>query len=192
MVRAAQHGSTWGFFAQSVGWADPDRFASEQELTLGYWRGRPALQLAWREPNAATGNAVLLPFQEQGALFAAPLVVPTQADLSAQPQPCAAATLTETPRVVAQPEWGTRHVVTVSDAVTSFSLLTVAAVLHGTKQQPCVAAFEAASLTERRDELLSGIIETDAPERSWLFRQTQNAGLEYRRMSCDFETAIAP
>lgn len=192
VVRAAQHGSTWGFFAHSVGWADPDRFASEQELTLGYWRGRPALQLAWREPNAAVGSAVLLPFQEQGALFAAPMAVPTQADLSAQPQPCAATTLTETPRVVAQPEWGTRHVVTVSDAVTSFSLLTGAAVLHGTKQQPCVAAFEATSWTERRDELLSSIIETDAPERSWLFRQTQNGSLEYRRMSCDFEAATTP
>lgn len=189
VVRASQHGSQWTFAAHSVGWADPDRFASEQEMTLGYWRGRPALQLAWQESGTATGNAVMLPFQESGALFAAPIVVPTQGDLPAQPQPCPAAAFNETPRVVAQPQWGTRHPVTISDAAVSFTLLSAGAVLHGTKQQPCVAAYEAMPIAESREDMLSAIIETTAPDRAWLFRQARDATLEYRRMSCDFDSA---
>lgn len=192
VVRAAQHGSSWTFAAHSVGWADPDQYASEQELTLSYWRGRPALQLAWRDSKAATGNAVVLPFQEQGALFGAALEAPTQAHLPVQPPACPATALSETPRVVAQPEWGTRHRVTISDAASSYALLTAAAVLHGTNQQPCVAAYEATTLTERRDELLSALIDTGGPGRAWLFRQMRDASLEYRRMSCEFDTPGAP
>jgi hypothetical protein len=192
VVRAAQHGSSWTFVAHSVGWADPDQFTSEQEMTLGYWRGRPALQLAWRDPKAATGNAAVLPFLEQGALFGAALEAPTQADLPVQPSSCPMAAFNETPRVVAQPQWGTRHRVTVGDAATSYTLLTAAAVLHGTKQQPCLAAYEATPIAERRDELLSAIIDTDGPGRAWLFRQMRDASLEYRRMSCEFDAPGAP
>jgi hypothetical protein len=134
----------------------------------------------------------VLPFLEQGALFGAALEAPTQADLPVQPSSCPMAAFNETPRVVAQPQWGTRHRVTVSDAATSYTLLTAAAVLHGTKQQPCLAAYEATPIAERRDELLSAIIDTDGPGRAWLFRQMRDASLEYRRMSCEFDAPGAP
>jgi hypothetical protein len=192
VVRATQHGSQWMFAAHSVGWADPDRFAMDQEMTLGYWQGRPALQLAWQEPGTATGNAVVLPFQEQGVLFAPPIMAPTQSDLLARPQPCSAAAFNDTPRVVAQPQWGTRHPINISDGAMSFTLVTAAAVLHGSKQQPCVAAYEATPVAESREDLLSALIETAAPERAWLFRQTRDAVLEYRRMTCGFDGAAAP
>jgi hypothetical protein len=185
VVRASPHANSWTFLAHSVGWADPESFGSDQTLALGYWQGRPALHLGWSEPNVTSASAVVLPFREQGGVFAEPMVVPTQADLASVPQTCEPQAFADTPRVVAEPLWGTRHVVTVSDGGESFALLTGAAVLHGSKQQPCTAAFEAEAMTHRRDDVHSGIITIDAPERSWLFRRTKDAALEYRRMSCD-------
>jgi hypothetical protein len=191
VVRAEREGSGWQFAAHSVGWADPDRFGIEQELALGYWRGRPALHVAWLDADAPSGTAMVLPFQERGALFAEPIAVPTQADLAQAPEPCAAASLDGTPRVVAKPQWGTRHVINVADSAGMITLLTDAAVLHGTRQQPCVAAFEATLLKAHADEVLSGIIELDAPERAWLFRQSRDAALEYRRMTCNVDAGPA-
>lgn len=172
------------------------------------------------EPRAGRASGMFLPYRAEAG-FGVPIDVPTPFDLPDLPRPCKAEERRTTTRVVAHPMSGSdfmypghRHPVivtedqkdkpTVGDTLT---LLTWGLVLHGTKESPCVAGWEAFGTTPIG---VSAVIGGD-PSQSWLFRQVQptpsSPGLnldritarredsmtEHRAMSCRFDsTATIP
>ena len=74
----------------------------------------------------------------------------------------------------------------VSSSVENFVLLTEAAVLHGTPEQPCVAAWGAHAIPIRGGDMRA-IIRGDLA-RGWLFRLTpdKSNSLDVRPMQCSF------
>lgn len=150
----------------------------------------------------------------------APIDLPTLADLVDRPQPCSAEDRKTTPRVTA-PNFGrsgamlfpnqARHPVMVTDTSTGAAgatllttpmepiwLLTSGAVLHGTKKDPCVAAWHAAGTRPGFVAVVGG-----NPDHSFLFRQTSGvkstkAGgtgrwtqqIEVRPMTCRYQSDL--
>jgi hypothetical protein len=96
---------------------------------------------------------------------------------------------------------GTRHPVVVTDSSEPMRvLLTGQAVMYGTSQEPCVAAFDAEVVSIDPNvgtpEQERAIILTDDLEHSWLFRTTYGTNgepsIEYRLMSCRFDPTLEP
>ena len=133
---------------------------------------------------ASRGYAIFTPFTPSGAL-GAPIPVPTQLDLPSSLAACTEAERRSTPRVNAPFAPGTRHPVLVQGSVDEHVLLTEQAILHGTPEAPCVAAFHARQL-RRPGGTMVAIITGDL-KRAWLFRETpsRNRSLDYRPMRCE-------
>jgi hypothetical protein len=99
--------------------------------------------------------------------------------------------------VVAAPQSGTRHPVLISEGSATHVLVTQNAVLHGGKEKPCVAAFDAATIGQDNtsvDGAIQAIIPADL-QHAWLFRRTLDAPLatpyvEYRSMACRFDASL--
>jgi len=138
-------------------------------------------------------------FRATGPVTEEPIAVPLQHDTSDPPKACSPVQRADTPRVVVPFQPGTRHPVLINDPAEPLRvLLTDAAVLHGTPASPCVAAFDAetvsldgASNTGRERALVL----LDDLEHGWLFRtsadsQRDPGGLEYRTMSCRFDAGL--
>src|SRR5262249_10137125 len=98
-----------------------------------------------------------------------------------------------TPRVVVPFQPGTRRPVLVTDPVEPMRiLLTGDAVLHGTPEAPCIAAYEAVLVSSELAGAAQGeqaVVPMATPEHSWLFRKVEALrdappSLEYRTMSC--------
>ena len=93
---------------------------------------------------------------------------------------------------------GTRHPVVVNDAVDAPRvMLTAEAVLHGTPENPCVAAFGVDPVTNESGAKApeTALISPDDLEHAWLFRQVPLASgngtrVEYRAMSCRFSPTL--
>lgn len=172
------------------------------------------------EPRAGRAAAMFLPFRADGSL-GAPQELPTPYDLPAMPRPCKADERRATPRLGApgfpggEPMFpGHRHPVLVTEAQKdkpalgeALVLLTSGVVLHGTKDAPCVAAWDAFGIAPMG---IGAVIAGD-PSQAWLFRRardpasipglrmdvlasrSENVVLEYRPMSCRFDaTATIP
>ncbi len=139
---------------------------------------------------ASRGYATFTPFTAAGQL-GAPVAVPTQLDLPTTLAPCSQAERQSTPRVNAPFAPGTRHPVLVQTSVDSRVLLTDRAILHGTPEAPCVAAFHAREL-RRPDQRMVAIIAGDL-KRAWLFRETPagKRSLDYRPMRCALSPGAA-
>lgn len=189
VVRARWRGGRWQHDAMSLGFTDPEGFDLRQARDISYIRSRPGIH--WATRHGGQSDAFVFPLQAEGPVFGAALRVPTQLALSERPQPCTARQRSETPRVVAPREPGRRHPVLVHDPVEPLRvLLTDSAVLHGTVESPCAAAFDAELVktpgtpgNARERALLS----LDGP--SWLFRGSPEGGrretrVEYRAMTC--------
>lgn len=170
------------------------------------------------EPRAARARAVYLPYRALGG-FGTPVEVPTPFDLPDLPRPCKAEERRTTPRVLAHGmsdmEFmfpGYRHPVLVTedqkDKPTlgdNLTLLTWGVVLHGTKESPCVAGWEAYGM----DPFGASAIISGDPSQAWLFRRVLESppptGLrideimaarndllfEYRPMSCRFDSSAS-
>lgn len=170
------------------------------------------------EPRAGRATAMFLPFRADGS-FGQTVEIPTPFDLPDNPRPCKADERRSTPRLAAHaitgPDLmfpGTRHPVFISEAQNekaplsdTIVMLTWGAIVQGTKEAPCVAAWEVFGLASTG---MVAVIDGD-PSRGWLFRQVQNLppepGLhldrtqlrrdeltfEHRPMSCHFD-ASAP
>jgi hypothetical protein len=201
LARASLQGQGWSFSAHSVGWVRPEEFGLEQAMDLTYWQGRPALHLAWHDPDRGGGWATVLPFAEGDRVFASPIAVPTQGDLPAAPAACSAQQRAHSPRVVAEAQRGLRHPVLVADAAQVHTLFTDKAVLFGTPEQPCVGAFEASlpdALVRDGSAPLWAIVGPGEGSASWLFRRSEEteeseSEVEFRSMNCRLdESASAP
>jgi hypothetical protein len=192
----------WAYDGAAMGFASPQDFGLLEQAGIAYVGERAALQVVTADVAGREARAVLYPFRADGAVLDEPTRVPTQLDLGASPRACAPADLS-TPRVVVPYQPGTRRAVLVTDPVEPMrTLLTGDAVLHGTPELPCVAAYEAVLVSSELSGAAQGeqaIVPMATPERSWLFRKTEGLRdavpeLAYRTMSCrvDREAEVPP
>lgn len=156
------------------------------------------------EPRAGRATATFFPFRADGS-FDAAVELPTPFDLPEVPRPCKADERRTTPRVAAHALSGNdlmfpgyRHPVFVSEVQKdkpalddALVLLTWGTILHGTKQAPCVAAWEAFGITPIG---VVAVISGD-PSQAWLFRRVQtepaeSGGLRLDRLSLRRETEM--
>jgi len=169
------------------------------------------------EPRAGRASAAFFPFRADGS-FGTAVELPTPYDLPDLPRPCKADERRSTPRVAAHAITnndlmfpGTRHPVFVTEAQKdkptlgdALILLTWGTVLHGTKDAPCVASWEAFGIAPTG---IVAVIDGD-PSRAWLFRPVQDGppepglhldrirtrrddfNLEHRPMSCRFDSSV--
>jgi photosystem II stability/assembly factor-like uncharacterized protein len=203
VVRARRgNGPGWLFDGASMGFTSPAEFGLGEQTGIAYVGEKAALQVVTSDVAGREAHGLLYPFRADGALFDEPTRIPTQVDLGASPRGCTPSDLA-TPRVVMPYQPGTRRAVLVTDAVEPMRiLLTGAAVLHGTPESPCVAAYEAVLVSSELSGALSSeqaILPMANPERSWLFRKVEGlrdaaTALEYRTMSCrvDREAEVPP
>jgi hypothetical protein len=200
--RAATRDS-WAFDGMSLGLDDPKELGVGQRAGVAYVGDRASLLVVSYESAGKKAAAVLYPIRAEGPVVDEPVSVPTQLDLPQNPRACALADRASTSRVVEPFLPGTRHPVLVTDPIEPMRvLLTGDAVLHGSPQSPCVAAYDAefvsseASAASLRGE--RAIVSFGPSEHSFLFRMEDDARrqeptLRYRTMSCRPDpTAEAP
>jgi hypothetical protein len=198
VVRGALDKGAWGFDAVTIGMPNPQAFGLEQVVRTTYVQGRAAFHVEWVDPATQTAEARVFPLRAGGALVDPPLAVPTLRDLAERPAPCSAGMRDGTPRIIGRALPGTRHPVVVSDAIDPpRAMLTGDAVLHGTPESPCAAAFEVDPVRTGTERLADerGIVPLDDLEHAWLLRRTgaEDGGplrVEYRSMSCRFEPGL--
>lgn len=193
LVRARRSSAGWAFDAMTVGYRRPSEYGMAQEIEVAYVNGTAGLHVSSSEIDGGSGTAFVAPFREEGSLLDAPVAVPTQLDLGPDPKPCSANERASTPRVIASFRAGTRHPVIVTDPIEPMTvLLTEDAVLYGTKERPCVAAYEAAFVSSESAAQpfpQTALVFTDPADHAWLFRAEPKAagarqGFEYRTMTC--------
>ena len=198
LVRGSLEKGAWTFDAVTVGLPNPRAFGLEQVIRTTYVGGRVAFHLEWVDPVLQKAEARVFPLRASGALVDAPLAVPTMRHLGDRPVACAPAAREATPRVIGRALPGTRHAVIVSDPVDPpRAMLTGDAVLYGSPEAPCAAAFEVdpvRSGSERAPDERA-ILLLDDLEHAWLLRrvEAQDGGparVEYRSMSCRFEPGL--
>jgi hypothetical protein len=197
VVRAQRSGNSWAMAAFTWGMSDPRRFNVMQGRNLTYLKGVAAFRIESDDLSGHGGYAWLFPIRPGGPPTDPPIRVPTQTDLPDVPQACTADERANTARGLAIALPGTRHPVVVTDSVDPpRAMLTGTAVLHGTLENPCVAAYEvelvpndaAPELEESAIVLLSDL------DHAWLFKNTAPSGnppqIEYRTMSCRFSASV--
>lgn len=200
-IRARRAGSGWVFDAFATGLAHPADFGLNQYSTITYLDGRPARVATLYAPDGDPRSSQVFPLRADGAVFDAPVAVPTQLDYTDRPPRCSATQRSSTPRVVQPFIDGTRHPVIISDANEPLRLLmTGRAVMYGTPKSPCVAALDAEvvplQMNEGRTQGEHAILPTDDLDHAWLFRtvsEGRGSVVQYRNMSCRYDpTAEVP
>jgi hypothetical protein len=180
------------FEGAAMGVETPADFGLIEQTGFAYTGDRAALQIVTTDIAGRESKGLLYPFRADGAALDEPTRVPTQLDLPASPRACGPADAA-TPRVVVPYQPGSRRALLVSDAVEPMrTLLTGDAVLHGTAEAPCVAAYDAVLVTSELSGAVSAeqaIVPMATPERAFLFRLADKlrdaaSALEYRTMSC--------
>ena len=159
-------------------------------------RGRQAaLHLMTYDPNGQSHTAFLFPFAAAGAAVGKALPAPMLSDTSGVPRRCNAVVRKDTTRLVVPYQGGTRHPIVVTDATEPMRvMLTARAVMHGSVESPCVAAFDAEGIpldpTDSDARFDRAIVLLDDSEPSWLFRRnttTSPTSYEGRTMTCRFD-----
>lgn len=196
IVRARRTGDTWSYDAFATGMIDPGAFGVAQLQSIAYVAGRAGLHLELSDGTGTVSRSLIFPFRGTGEVVDAPIEVPTQRTLGKLPAACDTSQRKRTPRVMAAAQPGTRHPVLVNDpALGPRTLLTAFAVLHGSKKEPCAAAFEAQSVPVSGAEPApeSALVLLDDLEHSVLFRvagERETPRIEYRFMACRFDSAL--
>lgn len=126
--------------------------------------------------------------------FTAPIFVPLQQDLDETIVPCTPEQRRLSPRVLAPWVLGSNRRVEIRGArAQPFELRSMDAVLHGTPEKPCVAAFDTrdARRTNLQDDRYSALVFPGG--KSWIFRTERRSGglatTSVRPMSCRNEGA---
>jgi hypothetical protein len=215
IVRATRSSSSWAFDAYTTGLPSSRDFDLTQSWDIAYAKDRAGLLLRLYDPQGSQRSSMLYPFRASGAVVDAPIRVPTQLDAGDTPKRCGTGHKSDSPRVVAPHLGGTRHPIVVTDTSEPMRvLLTDSAVMHGTPEEPCVAAFDAEVVpidtsggtaapgyggygyapAPTAPEREQAIILLDDMEHSWIFKHVAAPGgktrVEYRTMSCRFDPAI--
>jgi hypothetical protein len=194
LVRARQTGSGWAFDAGSVGVPAPEDFGLGQLVNITYLGGQAALHVELLELNGRSSEARVMPLLPEGPATGPAAPAPTVLDLPARPAACSPAVRAATARLVARGFPGARHPVVITDAIEPpRAMLSGDAVLHGTRENPCAAAFELNTVSSSAGEpgvIERGIVLLDDLEHAWLLkkaRDPERAQIQYRSMSCRFE-----
>jgi hypothetical protein len=163
---------------------------------VAYSGDRGGLFVLIADRSGASARGAFHAFRADGALFDEAVHVPSQLDLPVTPRACGVADRSSTPRVVVPFQPGTRHAVLVTDPAGPLrTLLTGDAVLHGTPENPCAAAYDAVLVStelEKPERAEQAILSIASLEHSWLFRMAAPSReslpvLEYRTMSCHWD-----
>jgi hypothetical protein len=198
-VRARQEGQDFTFQAAAVGLPDPEAFGQLVDVKITYLGGQAALHVEEADHLAESSTARVLPLRASGAVIDPPRSAPTQADLPPLPLPCSLDTKRASARVIARLFPGARHPVVVTDTVEPpRGMITGEAVLFGSAEAPCAAAFEVLPVTGSGTEpppAERGILLLDDLEHAWMIRQSrepavERTGVEYRMMTCRFEPSL--
>ncbi len=194
LVRATRTGDSWSFGAIALGPADPESLGLAQQSRIAYQGANVGIAVQITDEATGRTQAWLHPIAAQGAVTLPPIPLPWQGSLAEPPAPCSPQDRASSPRSIAPATPGKRHPVIVSDAREPLRLLaTDDAVLHGTPDRPCVAAFHAIPTPPARAEadLVSAILPMGDLEHAWLFRPIavppNGSGVEYRPMACRFD-----
>ncbi len=201
-IRGRRGDRGWVFDGAALGFTAPEEFGIVERTSIGYIGDRSALQIVTTDIAGRDFRGLLYPFRAEGGVFDEPVRIPTELDLASSPRACTPADMS-TPRVVVPYQPGSRHPVLVTDAVEPMRvLLTADAVLHGTPESPCVAAYDATLVSSELSSSVQGeqaIISMASLERAWLFRMEQAPGsgapeVAYRTMSCrvDADAEVPP
>lgn len=199
VVRASRAAGGWHFDAFTAGLPRPEDLGLIQFATLTYLKDEPALFIMRDDRGTGQFGGYILPFLSQGNVFGPERQAPTQLSFSGDPKPCSETQRRTTPRLIVPYQPGTRHPIVVSDAVEPIRvLLTSDAVMHGTVDEPCVAAFGAEILREElggTGEFVTAILPLANLEQSWLFRETRDndqphAEIQFRKMACRFDPQV--
>lgn len=205
---------TWSFGASLVALPDPRAVGLAQSISITYSGLAPALAVVQANPGGTWWRAYTVPLRSDSHLFGSPAPAPLLTDLPDPPPPCEAVERSGSPRLIAPSFPGEPYPVLVTDAVDPPRLLrTGRAVLHGSPERPCVAAFEASTPHSDGRRVTSSLPSTsggvDGRERtfallpaadlghSWLFREVTEARwqrtIHARPMSCRFDAnAVIP
>jgi hypothetical protein len=175
-----------------VGYLKPRDFDRDQDFDIAYVGNRSGLHWTVSDQSGRAAESVVYPFRATGPVVESPVPAPTQLMLGPTPIRCSRSQRTQTPRIVAPYQPGTRHPVLVSDPLEPLRvLLTEDAVLFGSPKAPCVAAFDADLVSTdpaRRGVSERALLFVDDLEHAWVFRSgssdAANGRVEYRTMSC--------
>jgi hypothetical protein len=195
VARARRVAADWEFDAQTIGLPDPSAFGQSLTSNVAYLGNASGLYVQSQVGEGARASAVFQAFRANGEVMGPPIAVPTQANLAERPSRCSASDLSSTPRIDAGYLPGTRHPILVTDNSDPPRIfLSSGAVLYGTPENACAAAFEAEEIafdaaTLRHERVL---LLLDDLEHTWLFRVTgdisgSTTAVQYRTMKCHFE-----
>jgi hypothetical protein len=195
VARARLEGSSFVFDAQTTALQEPSVFGQSLVSNIAYLGKASGLHLQSESTLGARASGMFYPFRASGDVMGAAIPVPTQSSLADRPSRCSASDVTTTPRIDAPYVPGTRHPIVVTDSSDAPRLfLSSGAVLYGTPENACAAAFDAEEIpidaaTLRHERVL---ILLDDLEHSWLFRLTGDSSgsppaLQYRTLKCHFE-----
>jgi hypothetical protein len=161
-----------------LGLLGSDLFDRAQEVNIAY-RGDKVGFVSYQLDLSAWKNRASFVELGPNSAVSAPMPAPLQQDVGQEFTPCSAELRRETPRIVAPLTRGAARTVTVVGAESEpLELTTEGAVLFGTKEEPCVAAWEGQD--EKKQALLghhySVLVFPAEGAWSWLFRTTRDAG----------------
>jgi hypothetical protein len=199
VVRAERTAERWRFAAMTLGFEQPDRFDVRQSKDIAYLGDDAGLAFITRVGDGDSAG-LFYPFQGEGNVFGAPTPIPTQQSLGDQARPCHASERGSTARTLAPYHPGRRRPILIRDAVDPERLfLTASAVLYGTPDSACAAAFDAEPVRTSRQELLAerALIGVSPDSRSWLFRLAPDSTpyspvIQYRPMTCRYDAELVP
>lgn len=199
IVRAERAADGWSFSAFTLGVSEPSRFGLIQNHNIAYAGGRAGIHAEEFDPLEMRAQGRVFTVRASGPVVDPPVAVPTQLSLADRPNRCTAEERAKTPRVVVPYHAGTRHPLIVSEGnEPPRAFLTMAAVLHGTPQSACAAAFDAEPVSLEGQATVRSeraILPLDDLEHAYLFRVVNRPGaqdprVEYRLMSCRFDPGV--
>jgi hypothetical protein len=190
IVRLRHESGEWQRDAISLGLAAPKLFDIRQAFDLAYLGDEPGFHLMFLDGQPSEGW--WFPFESGDRPLGVGIDVPTQRALPSEPRTCSVAQQSNTPRVIAPFERGTRHPVMITHTTEPFSgLVTAEAVLFGTPEEPCVGTFQAAAVTSGPNDEVSALVRPGETESSWMFRRASNsAEFDVRRMTCKYDAHL--
>jgi hypothetical protein len=202
----------FGLDALTVGHPNATAAGLVQAVSIGYTGKAPGFVVVQTKPLATWWKAYSVtpnaPSGEAAPTLAAPRPVALQADLPDPPAPCNDEARGREPRVVAPAFPGGPHPILITDSSEPPRVLvTERAVLHGSPQNPCVAAFEAStprggmrqsivpgSSGGGREPRITAIVPMNDMAHAWAFQEIRQSewqvAVQARPMSCRFDASL--